>query len=769
MKKITLNEAFKNININHSLKPIRSLFSHDQLNYKPDYQREYIWPPFKASYFLETILIHAEFPPIVIFARNGVYEVIDGRQRCETIHRFLKDELTLRASGLEKLWYLADKKFSQLGDLQERFESANIRVITIEFKSDHVDPATEELVKREFFRRYNLGISPLKKEEVYKAQYLQDEINMLFKRCFQQDAVFYDQVNEIFDHKAKNIELQMQSIRQLLVLHNIPINRFVDERDDIVNMYYDYLSFDHKGAENGRSILNEFRRKVTYLSKFKLLLDKEYGRTGGIVFEALYWGLSIAEAEHVKPEKLNSPVFKDRLVKFLAKHIKEFTVPRSNQSSAINTRYRSIAEFFASQLHIPFDKYLKNPEFIAAHKQRMTKYMQERVMPGLEKGHFSKATPTSWTVQTTLDRISKHQKFLIRPPYQRKETKNEVKASSLIESIIKGIRLHPIYVYIRKDDICEVIDGQQRLLSIVGFVGKSYLDEQGRMVRSIKHNFKLKLRSGLMQELHGMRFTDLPVSIQRQILDFDIDVIEIREDTNPHFKPESLFKRLNYKPFPIKEHSFEFWNAYVDSEIIKPIKAICQKNPWMYLRKNNNRMMNEELIVQLIYCTYATAKLPLTLSSIKEVIRFKTFSEKISLQTKSKSLITQALENETCRKEFLQAIRDFEVDFVSKLKVLTYHPDSINSDQTRGRQLDNLLHTSGALRTLISFHVLWVILRGIPIQTITNSRPAVKNKINKVFDILATSDSSEEFEKSITNAWTDLKAGILPIRSASVS
>jgi hypothetical protein len=93
-----------------------------------------------------------------------------------------------------------------------------------------------------------------------------------------------------------------------------------------------------------------------------------------------------------------------------------------------------------------------------------------------------------------------------------------------------------------------------------------------------------------------------------------------------------------------------------------------------------------------------------------------------------------------------------------------YHPDSINSDQARGRQLDNLLHTSGSLRTLISFYVLWVILRGIPIQTITNSRPAVKNKINKVFDILATAGSSEELEKSITNAWTDLKAGVLPIR-----
>jgi hypothetical protein len=77
------------------------------------------------------------------------------------------------------------------------------------------------------------------------------------------------------------------------------------------------------------------------------------------------------------------------------------------------------------------------------------------------------------------------------------------------------------------------------------------------------------------------------------------------------------------------------------------------------------------------------------------------------------------------------------------------------------------LHTKGASRTLISFYVLWIILKGIPIQTITNARPAVKNKINKVFDIFSTSDSIEEFEAGITNAWTDLKSPVLPMRSSA--
>jgi hypothetical protein len=496
------------------------------------------------------------------------------------------------------------------------------------------------------------------------------------------------------------------------------------------------------------------------------LLHKECGESNGIVYEALYWGLSIAEAEHIKPERLDSLVFKERLVRYLTKHLKVFTVLKSNRASETTNRYKIIAEFFASQLQIPFDKYMKNAEFITAHRQRMTKYMQERIMPGLERDHFSKATPTTWNVQSLLDRLNKNQKFLIRPPYQRKETKNEVKASALIESLIKKIRLHPIYLYVRKDGVTEVIDGQQRLLTIIGFMGKSYLDEHGKMVQSIKNNFRLRLKSGLSQELHGMRFVDLSPEIQRQLFNFDIDVIEIKEEINPHFKPESLFKRLNYKPFPIKEHSFEFWNAYVDSEIIKPVKEMCQKNPWLYLRKDNNRMLNEELVMQLIYCTCITAKLPLNMTSLREVIKFYFHAEKIGLHMKSKSFITQLLENESQRQEFLAAIREFEMDFLSKLKVLTYHPDSNNFDLARARQLDNLLHTKGNCRTLISFYVLWVLLKGVSINTISNSRPAVKNKINKVFDIYATAHSLAEFEASITNAWADLRSVGIPTRVA---
>lgn len=51
-------------------------------------------------------------------------------------------------------------------------------------------------------------------------------------------------------------------------------------------------------------------------------------------------------------------------------------------------------------------------------------------------------------------------RFIIRPKYQRSEIGNQSSASYLLESIMLGIKIPPIYVYKRKNNVFEVIDGQ---------------------------------------------------------------------------------------------------------------------------------------------------------------------------------------------------------------------------------------------------------------------------------------------------------------------
>ncbi len=49
-----------------------------------------------------------------------------------------------------------------------------------------------------------------------------------------------------------------------------------------------------------------------------------------------------------------------------------------------------------------------------------------------------------------------------------------------------------IYVYKKNNNVFEVIDGQQRILSMLAFLGKNYLDIEDKKINSIKHKFRLK-------------------------------------------------------------------------------------------------------------------------------------------------------------------------------------------------------------------------------------------------------------------------------------
>ena len=101
-------EIFKtHLKIDNSVKSISHTFLNDRyagrIDYAPYFQRRYVWDGEKASYFIESILLGTEIPPIVLFDDGIKNEVIDGRQRYETIKRFLENKLALDAKGLKTL------------------------------------------------------------------------------------------------------------------------------------------------------------------------------------------------------------------------------------------------------------------------------------------------------------------------------------------------------------------------------------------------------------------------------------------------------------------------------------------------------------------------------------------------------------------------------------------------------------------------------------------------------------------------------------------
>ena len=62
----------------------------------------------------------------------------------------------------------------------------------------------------------------------------------------------------------------------------------------------------------------------------------------------------------------------------------------------------------------------------------------------------------------------------IRPPFQREFVYNEKQRDAVIDTVMKGFPLNVMYWAVRDDGTYEVIDGQQRTISICQYVKKDF-------------------------------------------------------------------------------------------------------------------------------------------------------------------------------------------------------------------------------------------------------------------------------------------------------
>jgi len=761
MENILLENLFKKITIGNSIRMIQSVFiSSRKLEYNPPYQREYVWTEVKATNFIETILWHGEIPPVVLYQKSDDrQEVIDGRQRCQTIDLFLNDAFDLQAHGLDKLWYLAGKTFSQLDEkLKYRILQAKLRCILIQAKGEGgLTEYEEERIKREIFKRYNMGMSALKKEEVYKAQYLHDDITLHFKRHFEQDRQLYNQVKNVFNYKSRNAETLMHHIRELLVLADIPINRYVTERDDTISKYYEYYAYHlvNRGAENLEHLLFDFKRKIQFLAEVKDMLSESHPSLKDVLvaYDCVYWAMSICEKQEISFDDINSNKdLKGRLAKHIAKNAQIYSCDSSNYGQYIKKRYETMATFFSRQFVLSPAGYLKaDREYSATFRNQISQYMDERFGDKVKGEHATSTTPTSATVADIIH-LMKETFFHIRPPYQRREVMNTAKASLLVESILLGIKLPPIYVFVREDNTREVIDGQQRLLAILAFLGEKYLDEQRNPVTTQKNNFALNIANPVLPEINKRKFSQLPELLKNCIWNYDLDLIEIRQTDNQNFKPEELYKRLNHKPFPIKEHTFEYWNAYIDSDFTGAIKDIYRRNRWLYVIKEDKRMRSQEMITCLCYLQYLIGNGPISIERVRQVLSFFEYTDHIVIRIKNRTHITEVLESTELKGELFISLNNFEHNFIAKLSCLTANPKRKTTEQFRNKMLDSILQTKG-VRKPMRFIVLWLILRDIPIERLEESRVAVLSEISKVFATIKVAGAGEKLEKALADIW----------------
>ena len=500
---VDLKAIFKEkIFIEAKVKSIDSLFLNedrlDNTNYQPTYQRNYVWDEEKATYFIESIFLGTEIPPLIFFQKELSFEVIDGRQRYETILRFIKGELRLRKSGLHKLGSSKDfvrKYFKELNpEYRDLFLRTKIRTIVFSFRTDDFSQEEEDAVKREIFQRYNSGITPLKNVEIDKAVYLKDNLNTDFKNRLSTDEQFLADIRDIFAFEKDSIEVIMKKIREMIVLPQVPISYYANRKLNIVYRFFEFLSQKAEDENSYDVIYAQFKSIVESIKNIKQCFLQQNIEFTRLLGECLYWALAILISEKGEEflNKITNADVIERLVKSIAPDIQVFKSVRSSFAAEFQKRYEVTAQFFRSEFSVNFSKYLNTTEDFKVKNKDLDSGDYNNGSLGFENLRINKPEPVSEEIEDICRKLTMNN-FLMRPSYQRDEVINRKKSSAIIESLLLGIRLPPIFVFNREDGVQEVIDGQQRLLSILGFIGQPFRDENGDLCRSKKEGFRLDL------------------------------------------------------------------------------------------------------------------------------------------------------------------------------------------------------------------------------------------------------------------------------------
>lgn len=183
-------------------------------------------------------------------------------------------------------------------------------------------------------------------------------------------------------------------------------------------------------------------------------------------------------------------------------------------------------------------------------------------------------SPADPTLELLASKVGK--KEIIVPFYQRKYVWKIEQASRLIESFLMGLPVPQVFLYVNDEDQLEIIDGQQRIMSVKyffdGYFGEA--DNQGR-----RQIFKLK---GLSErsDYNGKTFEELSPRDRRRLHNTSLRAIHIKQ-LKPSLRNDSvfhIFQRLNTGGTQLKPQ--EIRNAVYRGNIVDELRDLNADENW---------------------------------------------------------------------------------------------------------------------------------------------------------------------------------------------
>lgn len=722
-----------------------------RINYTPNYQRNYIWNNNKAIKLIETILLNKEIPPLTVIEKDDTIEIIDGRQRYETILRFFNNEFALKAFGLSLLKPLNNLKYSELPpNVRSIFEEYKLKFITYKIEKG-TNLSNEELdcIKRDLFCRYNYGMTALSKSEVARAKYLYDNLTILLRTEIMKDENIFESCVDVYLSTSKRkfnnrdkINLLLVVARELLSVIYIPIIGVKNVKFGTANLEKYYEIFVKK--ENINDKKNEFLKISQKVIDIKIKLkDNSNPLCDNILFfKSVYWMLSILYKVY-PTEFYNFNINKFyHYIEDENNGVKFYDNYKNLSSNHIINRHMYVKKYLCEILKLDLDFFFQS---IINNRKKIVYKSPEKLKNtadwyGIKNNKQIITIPESLSVAEIV-KLQQKNRFIVRPVYQRSEVRSLEKASKIIESIILGIKLPPIYVVVRENDIglkeYLVIDGQQRLISILSFLGEQLLDDNYDFIKSVKKKYAL---TGLrdLEYLNGKKFigdNSLSDIYKDLILDYEIDIIQI-EEKNQDFDPVDMFLRLNENPCNISKNSFEMWNSFEITKIINRIKEISKYT--LFNQKNGKVMKEEELVTILAYMD----KERINLENCHKIFKIHLYTEnsnksneriEVKISIMNKASITHYLEllepNSVEEEKFFNCLNNVQL-FVKKLDILVED----NYDKLikiLNPYIDNI--RKGSMK---DFYLLWLILENLDNHILKTYKSNILNDLSAIFKLM---------------------------------
>lgn len=219
-----------------NVKLISEMIDNEDIDFTPDFQRNFVWDSNQKSRLIESILLRIPLPMFYLAEdEEGRITVVDGLQRLTTIKEFMDNKFPLK--GLQYLGetcngrYYSDKNKDGTPNFKRGIDAKYFRWFNMtQFSVNVIDPSSPPKVKYDIFRRINTGGKPLNNQEIRNCL-ATDSLRKILN-----EMVSLSEFKSATDNSIKSTRMDDQEIALRFIL----FCRLYDE-DKTLNNYNGYM------------------------------------------------------------------------------------------------------------------------------------------------------------------------------------------------------------------------------------------------------------------------------------------------------------------------------------------------------------------------------------------------------------------------------------------------------------------------------------------------------------------------------------------------